>query len=267
VSVVRPVWAKTCRVCSIKFRTQSNRQVTCSKACYEWGRKYPGSPRPANLPCPACGGPVTKRASTTYCSARCRNAAGKRKRGHNGRPVTSDYQVFTECRHCGVPLAGKKAGTQFCSAECEIREYNYPGSFALRASRRCERCGDPLAASERINRRYCSVRCQVYANQDIRRARKRGLPAERFSEVEIFERDGWVCHLCDGDVNPAVRTGPMMASLDHLIPFTVPGCPGHVRSNVALAHLTCNISKRDRVRPKDWALHYRLAGAGPRPPL
>jgi hypothetical protein len=262
MAVIRPTWTKTCRVCDRVFQTQSNRRVTCSIACRMWARSHPGEPRPPSLPCPVCGGPVGKRATTTYCSARCRVAAGKRRYGHNGRPVTSEYRVFAECQHCGASLAGKRAGTKFSSVGCEIREYNKPGSYTQRASRRCEYCGDPLAVSERIDRRFCSVPCQAQANQVIRRARRRGLPVEWFDRFEIFERDQWTCHLCGETVNPALKgKHPMSPSLDHLIPFAVPGSPGHVRVNVALAHLRCNIIKRERVRPEDWALHRRLAAA------
>jgi 5-methylcytosine-specific restriction endonuclease McrA len=52
--------------------------------------------------------------------------------------------------------------------------------------------------------------------------------------------------------------GPFSASLDHIIPYAIPGCPGHVWANVALAHLRCNISKNDRVQPADWNLYYSL---------
>jgi predicted nucleic acid-binding Zn ribbon protein len=258
--VVRPIWTKTCRVCSSQFQTRSNRKVTCSTACKMWSRSHPGQPRPDSHACPTCGGPVTKRAGTIYCSARCRAAAEKRR----NRPIASEYQIFAECQHCGTPIPpGRKAGARYCSAACEIREYYHPDSYTLRANRQCEHCGAPLDASVRFDQRHCSPRCTVLANQVTRRARRQGLPAERFSRFKIFERDRWICHLCGEPVDPALRAKhPMSASLDHLIPFSAPGSPGHVRSNVALAHLRCNISKNGRVRPEDWAFHRRLALAG-----
>lgn len=90
--VVRPIWTKTCRVCSSQFQTRSNRKVTCSTACRMWSRSHPGQSRPDSHACPTCGGPVTKRAGTIYCSARCRTAAEKRR----NRPIASEYQIFAE---------------------------------------------------------------------------------------------------------------------------------------------------------------------------
>lgn len=198
-----------------------------------------------------------KRANTAYCSRRCSVAAEKRR----NRPIASEYQVFTECQHCGIPMPGRKAGSTYCSAACEIREYNHPGSYARRAGRLCEHCGTPIDVSARISQRHCSPRCTAIANQITRRARRQGLPAERFSRFAIFERDEWICHICGRPADPALKGDqPMSASLDHLIPFAVPGSPGHVWCNVALAHLRCNLRKGGRVRPEDWALHYRLAG-------
>lgn len=100
------------------------------------------------------------------------------------------------------------------------------------------------------------------ANQVIRRARRALLPAIRFSRIEIFERDGWTCHICNAPVDPALdHPDQWSASLDHLIPFCDPASPGHVPANVALAHLYCNFAKNGRTRPEDWALHRQLVAA------
>jgi 5-methylcytosine-specific restriction endonuclease McrA len=88
-------------------------------------------------------------------------------------------------------------------------------------------------------------------NQDMRRMRRRGLPAERISRAEIFERDGMLCHLCYLPI-----TGK--PTIDHIIPIATPGSPGHVWENLAAAHSTCNSGKRDRVRPEDWTLYEEL---------
>lgn len=77
-------------------------------------------------------------------------------------------------------------------------------------------------------------------------ARKRDGETERFSNLEIFERDGWVCQLCGSDVDQALRwPHSFSASLDHIIPVSKGG--DHIRANVQLAHLRCNISKSDKV--------------------
>lgn len=52
--------------------------------------------------------------------------------------------------------------------------------------------------------------------------------------------------------------GPDSPTIDHLIPLAHPATPGHVKTNVALAHRRCNLSKNDRVRMRDFGLRIRL---------
>jgi 5-methylcytosine-specific restriction endonuclease McrA len=56
-------------------------------------------------------------------------------------------------------------------------------------------------------------------------------------------RDGWVCHLCGGEVVQVagVADEPWGATVDHLVPVVEGGL--HVWGNVALAHRRCNISR------------------------
>lgn len=254
---VRP--RRSCVACGREFQPKQDAQETCSVACWQWREARPGIPRLLGRPCVVCGDPVTDtRAGVKYCSRRCAVAADKRRR----RPIAAEYQRATICVHCGADLSARKAGTLYCSDECWSRETYAPGSYTYRSSRRCERCGEPLGHDERVNRRHCSDRCTVLANQVVRRARRRRLPAERFPVWEIFERDNWVCHICGTAVDETLHDRhPMSASLDHLIPFSHPASPGHVRSNVALAHLRCNFSKNGRVREADWHLHRQLKRA------
>ncbi len=102
---------------------------------------------------------------------------------------------------------------------------------------------------------------------DLRRARMEALPSERINRWKVFERDGWICHLCKLPVDKTLSgLDPGMASLDHIIPFNEPDSPGHVWTNVALAHLRCNFSKNARTRQEDWSLHIALAVTGKAPP-
>ena len=68
----------------------------------------------------------------------------------------------------------------------------------------------------------------------------------RLRDSEIFERDGFVCGICNEPVDMEVRyPDAMSASLDHIIPLSRGG--GHVRANVRLAHLGCNARKCARL--------------------
>jgi hypothetical protein len=242
-------------VCGEQFATTDPRKRTCSTRCYLYHRRHPGVADQPKL-CPSCGVLVSnEHRASRYCSRACASAASKRR----NRPIGSEYKKATECIHCKASLRGRKAGAKYCSDFCWRRETSQPGSCEYLTSRRCEHCGIDLPASFRVNKRHCSDRCTVLANQVIRRARRCGLPVERFSRWDIFERDGWTCHICKGAVDPTVRNRqPASASLDHLIPLSHRYSPGHVRANVALAHLRCNLSKNGRVRTEDWELHRTL---------
>lgn len=160
-----------------------------------------------------------------------------------------------QCAFCSTEFSTARANAKYCSEWCSDTGTRLPGSFDVRLGRCCERCGTDIPRSARVNQRFCSVSCQVCHNQEMRRARKRGLPAERISRRAVFDRDGWVCHIC----LEQVLTNPV---IDHLVPLAVSGSPGHVMENVATAHEKCNFSKGARVRPEDYDLYIRLSLGG-----
>jgi len=78
-----------------------------------------------------------------------------------------------------------------------------------------------------------------------RRVLKATTAVESFAPRETYERDGWRCGLCLRKVDPALTyPHPRSASLDHIVPLSLSG--EHVRANVQLAHLICNVRKGAR---------------------
>ena len=64
--------------------------------------------------------------------------------------------------------------------------------------------------------------------------------------VDVFERDDWLCGLCGEPVDKDLAwPDPTSASLDHIIPLSRGGA--HTLDNVQLAHLVCNIRKNNQV--------------------
>jgi 5-methylcytosine-specific restriction endonuclease McrA len=64
--------------------------------------------------------------------------------------------------------------------------------------------------------------------------------------VVLFERDGWICCICTGQIDRRLRTPhPMAATIEHKVPL----CQGgeHVWANVGASHYQCNMAKADRV--------------------
>lgn len=70
-------------------------------------------------------------------------------------------------------------------------------------------------------------------------------PAKR---LRIYERDGWVCRLCDLPVPRWLlgdKRDPLAPTLDHVVPRSRGG--GHEEWNLQLAHRRCNSAKRNRL--------------------
>lgn len=83
---------------------------------------------------------------------------------------------------------------------------------------------------------------KTYTNLVLRQQRIRDAWDENVNRSEVFDRDGWVCGICDTDIDPTLKfPNRMSASLDHIIPIVLGG--RHSYANTQAAHLTCNISK------------------------
>jgi hypothetical protein len=69
-------------------------------------------------------------------------------------------------------------------------------------------------------------------------------PRDRFTKEEIFERDNWMCGICEGPVRKDLtdRNHPEHPTVDHIRPQAQGG--EHTRANVRLAHRFCNNSQQ-----------------------
>lgn len=79
-----------------------------------------------------------------------------------------------------------------------------------------------------------------------RRAQKLGRDSERVDRSVVFERDGFICQLCNLPILMAEKfPHPFSPSLDHIIPLNKGG--HHLYSNIQAAHFVCNSAKGDRL--------------------
>lgn len=189
-----------------------------------------------------------------FCSKRCKD---------NGY-LARDFI----CQHCGTAWSAEsKPGRPpaYCSPECRRLE----GVARAAAWYESNRDRVPLqpaqqpkvkaarwAAYYAANRERLIAASVLYArtNPEQKRARDaaryaltRGAPyAERFTLDEVFERDRKRCHLC------RKRVARKDATIDHLVPVALGG--EHTRANVALAHRSCNSSKKTKPMGEQLAL-------------
>lgn len=119
----------------------------------------------------------------------------------------------------------------------------------------CKGCGHPFdsgggtSRGKAFNRRFCGKPCskrfqrKTHGKRHTARARLRGLPYDySITSLNVFTRDRWRCQLCRRPV-PRRLMGllePQSPELDHIIPLSAAGSPGHVWANVQCACRACN---------------------------
>ncbi len=201
--------------------------------------------------CLRCGESFWWKKYREYCSERCRRTIERRRK--LGVPVRDRVP---ECERCKQPIEDAYRVSQVRCAGCRGKETPFL------EDRTCPTCGGIFTPTRR-KQRSCSNRCaqkwykknvrvpepwddRRRANYQKRRARKLELPSEDIRPIKIYERDGWMCGICEHPVDPEMKwPDPRSPSLDHVKPLSKGG--HHIESNVQLAHLECNVSKGDRV--------------------
>lgn len=204
--------------------------------------------RKKNVPCKYCGTLVWM--GSTMCVP-CYEMHEQQRpdpaRGYQPRPPTAGV-----CPACGATFLGRK-GKVYCTGRCQ-RRVNERAKRTKRPARprivkpcgtdaayqrgcRCDPCRTAHNAADRTKT----------ARENRRRARKRATQVDDFTNMEIYERDGWRCHICKRQVltQPRRKRDPLMASLDHIVPLSQGGT--HTRDNVACSHLRCNLRKHARI--------------------
>lgn len=197
-------------------------------------REGKANPQPKQKPikiktfraCIICGKEYEVKGKSLVCSNECRKADGRNK-------------YYADHDH-NLELAKKR----WVTTERQRRIDKF-----VSETKKCEWCGESFTTEYGdVRRTYCSQTCakrkerhdKHYSNSAIKRykAERNG---EKVKAVEIYERDKWVCQICNKRVNKCLNyPHPMSASLDHIIPIADGGT--HTRVNVQLAHLRCNVS-------------------------
>lgn len=120
-------------------------------------------------------------------------------------------------------------------------------------TRRCRVCGDlllPFMASVEDGAKTACPDCAEEArrrtkaiSRTARKAKQRAVSVESVDPLLVFERDGWVCHIC-GRPAPKEKRGSYeddAPELDHIITLSEGG--EHSYRNTACACRSCNLQK------------------------
>lgn len=224
-------------------------RAMCTKHYNAWNYARNAVSKASVRGCLACLTPISTPDARRYCSTECRKAARR------AESAAIRAEVTKICPACSARFSPAKSMRQlYCSPRCS------KAATRDAASRVCsgEGCDRPVRA-----RGLCAMHWRRQARADgresppawddrrraasqKRRAQKRGTQVEDVLPTEIFDRDGWCCGICAEPVSPeSAWPDPLSPSLDHILPLALGGA--HVRANVQLAHLACNVRKGARV--------------------
>ena len=104
-------------------------------------------------------------------------------------------------------------------------------------------------ACKKINKRESRKRDKNRSNLNNHRSRAKfyGVKYEPVNRLKVYERDGWMCGICNKKVDKRLKyPHPKSASLDHIVPMSHRIWEyGHTYLNTQCAHWICNVLKAE----------------------
>lgn len=199
--------------------------------------------------CAACGKPAGKperKDRRQACSNACRAALRPPPRP-KPQPIKfikpPPITITRTCRRCATPFKTDIHNKLYCSKRCKNNRDCQPSTIRQAT---CPHCAKDFT-TDRSWQIYCTNRCLKRAAHDRREVAKRtngSAPIGRVDRGAVYQRDDWVCQLCDYPTNPDVTVPDYEApTIDHIIPLARGG--GHTMDNVQTAHFLCNMLKGD----------------------
>ena|SRR5690606_23709764 len=157
-----------------------------------------------------------------------------------------------ECRHCGeMRRAEMKTNRRAPDGHAPLCRRCAVLEARTWASRNRERrkAYDVAYSQKHAEAKRAAAAAWALANPDRarsirqrRRARRRAATVETFLDVEIFERDAYVCIYCGRLTDPGLPLwAPLKTVLEHRVPLARGG--DHSRANCATACWECNAQK------------------------
>jgi 5-methylcytosine-specific restriction endonuclease McrA len=224
--------AKTCAKCGAEFAARRSDTLYCTPLCqrrafadslktdgrYERLMAYKREKTGAHLrTCVDCGRPLPRGRRE---DPRCRECWAKPKLPDLGARLRARAEKRAADAATGVDRSTIRRFVEGRCAWCRERFCGYSYSDTLP--------------------RFCSPKCK--RRVDIRGKKDRKI--SKTNRLAVFERDNWICHICNTPVNRAVKAPmPDAPVIDHVVALAVGGA--HAFGNWKTAHFICNAHKRD----------------------
>ncbi len=169
------------------------------------------------------------------------------------RDYAEDWQRRPKepCRECGGPTgwaAGDPRASGICLS-CKTAACGTSHGYRTRKCR-CDKCRSWASTAAREYRKAYRAKYGKDVTYNVkarRRARERAAFVADVDRVQIFEADGYRCHLrlpgCKGKTDPTKSfPHPNSPTIDHIVPLAAGGT--HEPTNCRTACLRCNTAKR-----------------------
>lgn len=120
-----------------------------------------------------------------------------------------------------------------------LRRHGDVNVRSVQRSQLCVTCGCDFDPGDGRARKYCGKTCKPSG-------RIAGSVNKRSWVLLLGNEDGWHCWLCELPVNRGLYwPNPDAGSVDHILPVSLGGIDD--RSNLRLAHLRCNVSRKNKL--------------------
>lgn len=151
------------------------------------------------------------------------------------------------CKSCENARSRKKYANNLESERARSRLYRETNYEKERERARLKSIRDKDAVKLRSKKYRLANPDSVSATRHRRRALEKGNAHSDYTESQIIEKYGMVCHLCSGPIDPNAPRWTALPGwenglhLDHIVPLCVGGANN--ADNVRPAHGLCNLRK------------------------
>ena len=227
----RPCWCVECKGAYRRIWQQN------------FGKKYTTKPKSKK--------PQTTVRNVTLNFCQC----GKVRIGVDAKPlcrgcylaqVTKHQWKRQVCRRCKKTWSSKTGKHKVCASCRRQVQKELPNLWrAPQVRGQCKDCGIPC---EKFTCDGCATQNRRMARRIDNNRRRGATGADRYRKRDIAIRDGWLCHLCCGSVEPSLwghHRHPESPNIDHVVPISRGG--SDTAENVKLTHRVCNLRKSNKI--------------------